>query len=105
MRKIRTKTEAILGGFSAKLSQCDFELQNLYAVHTLMTNIFGIIFERTYPEGACGVKKKFQKTLTLAFEVIMKLLIHTLLIALIFPFFAHCEILMGNLGCNSLEPF
>ena len=36
-------------------------------------NVFLKFFERSCPEGASGVKKNFQKTLILAFEVIVQL--------------------------------
>ena len=35
-------------------------------------NVFWKNFERSGPEGASGVKKNFQKTLILAFEVIVQ---------------------------------
>ena len=36
-------------------------------------NVFWNFFERSGPEGTRGVKKKFQKTLILAFEAIVQL--------------------------------
>ena len=49
-----------------------FSLDNALVAPKAKFNVFGIFFEWSGPEGAIGVKKKFQTTLILVFEVIVQ---------------------------------
>ena len=63
----------------------------------VQSTFLDFFFDQGLPKGACGMKKKFQKPLTLAFEVIVRLLAHTLfLYCTVFPFFAHGVLLNFN---------